>query len=85
MLFKIDGYEIDIKAHKDYKIRNNKRDTLDFLNWISMLAGEASKRYKSDCYDYLAKNAKKTSDDIFQQLKNLGVYGEDPKMSEDVR
>ena len=69
MKLTIAGYEVEIKAKKDYKDRFNKADTEAFLNHLSLLLAH------SETHDtYMEREAKEVSYKIYDTLDNIGVY-----------
>ena len=75
MKFHIDNYEIDIKVKGlCNETRNNKKDAMYFMNFISLLAMNAEENYKSKGANALAEQAGKWSDEIHEQLKAMECY-----------
>ena len=75
MKFNIDNYEIDIKAKGlCNEARNNKEDVMYFMNLILSFAIGAEENYRNKGADALAEQAKKCSDEIYEQLKIIGCY-----------
>ena len=75
MKFHIDNYEIDIKAKGlCNETRNNKKDVMYFMNFISLLALNAEENYRHKGADALAEQAGKWSDEIHEQLKAMDCY-----------
>lgn len=75
MKFTINGYEVEIKAKRTVgSKRMNKEDTMDFVNYISMLSYVASERYAMMGADALAKDADKTSQEFYTVLAENGAY-----------
>ena len=71
----IDNYEIDIKVKGlCNETRNNKADTMYFMNLISLLASNAEENYRNKGADALAEQAGKCSDEIYEQLKAMNCY-----------
>ena len=75
MKFHIDNYEIDIKVKGICnKTRNNKKDVMYFMNFISLLALNAEENYRNNGAEALAEQAGKCSDEIHEQLKAMDCY-----------
>ena len=75
MKFNINNYEIDIKVKGNCnEARNNKADTMYFMNLISLFASGAKENYRNKGVDALAEQAKEYSDAIYEQLKAMGCY-----------
>lgn len=69
MKLTIAGYEVEIKAKKDYNDRFNKADTEDFLNHLSLLL-----RHSETLDTYMEREANEVSYKIYDVLDELGAY-----------
>ena len=61
MKINIGGYDVEISAKKDYKARSSKRDTLAFLNYLSLIfddAGEFQRAQNGNPYAEESKQKK---------------------------
>lgn len=75
MLFEIDDYKVEIKAFNTVmKDQSTDIATMNFVNLISLLAGEAQKSYREKDLGGLEKMAGRVSDQTFKALKKLGLY-----------
>lgn len=73
----IGEYEVEVKAlntvHSN-QTKMNKHDTMYFLNYIASLASEASEKLNEDGFEWLSKTARQYNNDIYNELKKLGLY-----------
>lgn len=75
MIFEIGNYKVEIKAHNmDLKDEKTDESTMNFLNLISLLAGEARGSYREKGLVGLERTAGKVADDVYRALKKLGLY-----------
>ena len=72
MKMNIAGYELDIKA-KRFEDRANKQDLIYFLNFISIMAGEARDKYMAEDLPGLSAEAGRWVRDIDSQLHAMGA------------
>ena len=70
----IDDFEVEVKARLVNKDRFSRKDTMRFLNKVSIWAGEASKQYDDNGLDSLAEWTQKASDQIYETLRKNGCY-----------
>lgn len=70
----IDGYEVEIKVKANYDTKASKFTTQNFLNDLSILAGEARRSFERSELNALSDWANRVSKDIFDELKKQGVY-----------
>ena len=73
----VDGFEIELKAKMQYRDGNfNKRDTMAFLNTLSLYLSDLSHYMEADdktaaaCAPYRRKDA----DNIYRILNEAGYY-----------
>lgn len=68
------SFEVSINAKHSWQHCQNKKATLEFLNYLSVIFSEASDNYKKEDYEHLAK----TSENIRKELYNIcdahGLY-----------
>lgn len=76
MKIKFGDYEIDIKARytRAGDATMNKSDTMAVLNLISTWAYEAADNMERMSCDAIAKTARQTARDIYDQLDAKGYY-----------
>lgn len=74
MKLNIGGFEVEIMAKDKYSKRLNRKDTLVFLNKISLLVSVAEVHYTKEGYKGLADEAAKISDDIYNFCGDNGLY-----------
>lgn len=75
MIVKFNDFEINIEAKctnlsDDY----NELDTFYFLNQLVMMAHDASEKNAERGYPVTAESLANGSNEIFQQLKDMGYY-----------
>ena len=71
---KIGAFEVEVKASLEGNGKANNKDTIYFLNELSLVYQYAAELNKLQGYDGHAKDFKSKSDEIFQFLKKIGVY-----------
>ncbi len=75
MLVKFGNYELDIKVRSTITNEDfNDQDTFFFLNELSIIAEDAANYHKENGYEALANSYKKSSWDVYKDLKILGFY-----------
>lgn len=74
MRLNIGGFEVEIIAKGKYTKRFNRKDTLQFLNKISLLASVAEAHYTKEGYKGLADEAAEVGDDIYNFCGDNGLY-----------
>lgn len=74
MKLNIGKLEVTISVKGQYAKRANMRDTKVFLNYLSILAREASTRYEQVGCLSLAESADELSNAIFDTLDATGWY-----------
>ena len=74
MKFKIEHYEIEIKAKEQYSKRNNAEDAMAFMNMVSLYLGEAATSYSNRGRDMMAEQARTMANDIYRALSDIGYY-----------
>ena len=71
----INDFEVEIKARRTWRSkRANSKDTMSFLNQVSIFCGDASKQYDFEGYEALSKNARVWSHEIYTYLNDNGLY-----------
>ena len=68
------GMDIEIKARWNWKERSTQDATEGCLNYISLLAAEAAERLEETGSHSLARQAREFSEQIYDLLKDRGVY-----------
>lgn len=74
MKINIGGYDVEISAKKDYKARSSKRDTLAFLNYLSLIFDDAGEFQRAQNGNPYAEESKQISKDLFEFCKDHGLY-----------
>ena len=74
MKFKVNGYEVEIKARDLSKDRASKNDTLQFLNDLSLLALDAKEYNEEQGYKAITEEANKYRKAFFDICKENGLY-----------
>ena len=74
MKVNICGYDVSISAKHKWQSKGTKAAALDFLNYLSIILGDAAKNYKSSGYDKLAETTKEYSDSLYEFCKDNGLY-----------
>lgn len=76
----IGNYDVEISAKLSFRARSSKQDTLNFLNYLSLIFDDASEFQKvqnGNPYSYAcacAKESKQISKDLFEFCKEQGLY-----------
>lgn len=68
------GYEVEIKAKREYHSRANKDDVMNLLNSISIWALEAAEHNRSRGANASAEHCDQVSEEIYEALKAAGCY-----------
>lgn len=74
MTLTINGYEVEIKVKDKGNNRFNKKDTMLFLNSLSLMFDYSCERNINKGYDSLAERDRKSSNEIYDFLYSLGYY-----------
>ena len=74
MKVKINGYEVSISAKHMWQDKATKRSTLEFLNELSIVYGEASSYNKEQGYEQIAKDYRSTSNELYEVNSKHGLY-----------
>lgn len=74
MKINIGCYDVEISAKQGFKTRSSKRDTLAFLNYLSLIFDDASVFQGRRNGNPYAKESKQISEDLFEFCKKHGLY-----------
>lgn len=74
MKLKIGCYEVEVFARELGNENQNEKDTLHFLNNVSIWASEAADLNRLQGYNGIAHSYEVSSGDIFKALKEKGLY-----------
>lgn len=66
MKLMLDEYEVEIRAKKTWHDKRNKKDTMEFLNTLSILLDSDINIFQEKAIDW--------SDEIYTKLKAEGAY-----------
>lgn len=75
MKINIGGYDVEIKAKLDFKAKNNEKDTLAFLNYLSLVFEDASKFWETQNGPSYKSPEKRASEYLYNYCKDHGLYG----------
>lgn len=74
MTLNIDGYTVEIKAKSQFNKRYNKEDTINLLNYISMMAGNSAELKIRENKPVWANRDEQIANEIYMFLKLSGAY-----------
>lgn len=74
MRLKVNGYDVEIAVKEPCERYFSSKATKQFLNSLSLYASIASNYYSKEGYKAIAREADKIADDIFNYLKEQGLY-----------
>lgn len=69
--------EVTVTARGLWGDRTNKKDTIAFLNELSLVYGYAAKYEDMSGHAAMARGFREKANDIFQMLKEIGAYDEE--------
>lgn len=74
MKIKMCGYDVSISAKHSWQDKKSKRVTLELLNHLSILLGEAADNYEREGFYSSAKIVNRYSDELYDICRDNGLY-----------
>lgn len=74
MKISLNGWEVEVKAKYMNNQKYTEKDTMNFLNWLSLMLEDLSKYDRIQGYENLALMRENESHNIFLMLKEKGLY-----------
>ena len=73
MKIKLNGYEVEVKA-KCINERYSEKETMNFLNWLSLMLDDLTKYNRSQGYEKFAQMREEEAINIYNMLAEKGLY-----------
>jgi len=70
----LDGNIVEIRAKKCVESRFTKQNTMDTMNWMSVVFDKAAEKFEEDGRFALAQRAKEDADALYQKLNDYHYY-----------
>ena len=70
----LDGNIVEIRAKKCAEARFTKVNTMDTMNWMSVVFDKAAEKFDEDGRHALAQRAREDSDALFHKLNEYHYY-----------
>lgn len=70
----LSGDIVELRSKNCTESKFTKQNTMDTMNWLSIIFYEASKSFEADGHCVMAQKAKEDGDALFTKLKDCGYY-----------
>ena len=70
----LDRNIVEIRAKNCMESRFTKQNTMDTMNWLSVVFDKAAEKFDEDGRHAMAQRAREDSDALFQKLKEYHYY-----------
>ena len=70
----LDRNIVELRAKRSAESRFTKQNTMDTMNWLSIVFGKAAEKFEEEGALGLAQNAKEDAHALFQKLNEFHYY-----------
>ena len=72
----LDENIVEIRAKKCAEARFTKVNTMDTMNWMSVVFDKAAEKFDEDGRHALAQRAREDAHNLYEKLKKYGYYND---------